>query len=47
MFVTGDTLAPRTLQFLEKSGLPYRSRKVAPTHPTAATHKIRNTSRRS
>jgi DNA-binding response OmpR family regulator len=23
MFVTGDTLAPRTLQFLEKSGLPY------------------------
>ena len=26
MFVTGDTLAPRTLQFLEKSGLPYFSK---------------------
>ncbi len=26
MFVTGDTLAPRTLQFLEKSGLPYLSK---------------------
>jgi FixJ family two-component response regulator len=23
MFVTGDTLAPRTLEFLEKSGLPF------------------------
>jgi two-component system, cell cycle sensor histidine kinase and response regulator CckA len=26
MFVTGDTLAPKTLQFLEKSGLPYLSK---------------------
>lgn len=26
MFVTGDTLAPRTLQFLEKTGLPYLSK---------------------
>lgn len=26
MFVTGDTLAPRTVKFLEKSGLPYLSK---------------------
>jgi DNA-binding response OmpR family regulator len=26
MFVTGDALAPRTLQFLENSGLPYLSK---------------------
>ncbi|MFZ0645819.1 MAG: ATP-binding protein [Candidatus Acidiferrales bacterium] len=57
MFVTGDTLAPRTLQFLESSGLPYLSKpflveelKLAVSRRLErnhkAAHKSRATSRR-
>ncbi len=28
LFETGDTLAPRTLEFLEKSGLPFLAKPV-------------------